>query len=70
MGIDDVMTKEVSLGIQAYNLTAGTETGVYRHYAFLTNRRSQKKLPEVLPEHLHGLFIGLFLGLVEDFRGD
>ena len=69
MGIDNVVAEEVPLGVQAYNLTAGTETGVYRHNAFLTNRRSQKKLPEVLPKHLHGLFIGLFLGLIEDFSG-
>ena len=69
MGIDNVVAKEIALGIQAHNLAAGTEAGVNCHDALLADRRCQKKLPQILPKHLHGLFIGLFFGLIDDFRG-
>ena len=37
MRVNDIVAKEVSLGIQAHNLTAGAEAWVYCHNTLLTH---------------------------------
>ena len=62
--------KEVSLLIKTHDLTSSPETRVNCKDTLLTDRRSQKKLTEILSKYPNGLDISLFLCLLDDFVGN
>ena len=62
--------QQISFGIQAYDLAACSETGVYRKSALLPHRCGEKELAEVVSEYAYGLDIGLLLCLTYDFAAD
>ena len=70
MRVNDVVTQQIALFVQADYLTAGAEAGVNGHHALLPHRRGQQQLPEVLSKHLDAFNIGLLFGLSENFSGD
>ena len=64
------VVKEVALFVEADHLAAGPEARVNSKDAFLTDRRCEKELAEVLSEYADGLKVGLFLSLLYDLIRD
>jgi hypothetical protein len=59
--IDGVVVQEVARSVEANDLAACAETGVYAHDAALAQRWRQQQLAEIDGKHLNGLFVGAFL---------
>ena len=69
-GINDVMSKEVSLCGEGHHLASGSETGVDGEDALLTKRGSQEQLASVVGEDVNGFGVGFLLGCSRIFGFD
>ena len=61
MRIDNLVMKEVTLFVKASYLTSVGKTGVEGEDTFLTERRREEKLAEILGKDLDSLFVGTLL---------
>ena len=67
---DDLVVKQIPLGVKADGLASVPETGVNGKGAFLSHRRGKKQLTEVLSEDLDRFDVSLLLEFLQHFRGD
>ena len=67
MRVYGLVMQKIPLFIQAYDLASCPEPRVYGQYAFLSYRRGEKQLSEILSEYPYGFDVCLFLGFLDDF---
>ncbi len=59
---DGFVMQQFSLPIQADDLAAGPETRINGQHGFLSQRRRQQQLAQIVGKYLDGRFIGPFFG--------
>jgi hypothetical protein len=61
VGEDGLVVEQITLRIEADDLTACAEAWVDAHHALLTKGSAEEQLTEVIGEDTDGLFVGLLL---------
>ena len=70
MRVDILIVQQVALRIEADDFAAGTESGVDGEHPFLSERRREKQLAEILRKYADSFVVGFFFGLGGKFCFD
>ena len=68
MGINRFVVEQGTLCIKTHHLAARAISGVYSHYPFLSQGRSEQQLPQIFGKYPDGFCIGFLFAERGEFR--